>query len=43
VAFGALPPSQAERLGWLSARDARALARADALFALPPYFSPDPF
>jgi predicted acetyltransferase len=43
VAFGALPASHAERLGWLSARDARALARAEALLALPPYFSPDPF
>jgi predicted acetyltransferase len=43
VAFGALPASHAARLGWLSARDDRALQLADALLALPPYFSPDPF
>ncbi|HEY3816549.1 MAG TPA: GNAT family N-acetyltransferase [Polyangiaceae bacterium] len=43
VAFGALPPSRAARLGWLTARDASALALADALLGLPPYFSPDPF
>ena len=43
VAFGALPVARAARLGWLTARDARALALADALLALPPYFSPDPF
>jgi len=43
VAFGALPASRAARLGWLTARDARALALAEALLALPPYFSPDPF
>jgi len=43
VAFGALPASRASRLGWLTARDAQALALADALLALPPYFSPDPF
>ncbi len=43
VAFGALPASHAERLGWLTARDAGALALAEALLALPPYFSPDPF
>jgi predicted acetyltransferase len=43
VAFGALPASRAARLGWVSARDDRALAAVDALLALPPYFSPDPF
>ena len=43
VAFGALPASHAARLGWLAARDDRALATAEALLALPPYFSPDPF
>jgi predicted acetyltransferase len=43
VAFGGLPPSRAARLGWLTARDARALAQAETLLALPPYFSPDPF
>jgi predicted acetyltransferase len=43
VAFGALPVSHAVRLGWVAARDAEALARADALLSLPPYFSPDPF
>jgi len=43
VAFGALPVSHAQRLGWLAARDDRALALAGNLLALPPYFSPDPF
>jgi predicted acetyltransferase len=43
IAFGALAPTRAARLGWVEARDALALARADELFALPPYFSPDPF
>jgi predicted acetyltransferase len=43
VAFGALPASQAARLDWLRVRDDRTLARAEALFALPAYFSPDPF
>jgi len=43
VAFGALPASHAARLGWLAARDDRALGLADTLLALPPYFSPDPF
>lgn len=43
VAFGALPLSHAARLGWVTARDDRALALAGALLALPPYFSPDPF
>lgn len=43
VAFGALPAARAARLGWLTARDSRALALAEALLALPPYFSPDPF
>lgn len=43
VAFGALPARDAARLGMLAARDERALALADALFRLPPYFSPDPF
>lgn len=43
VALGALRPSAAARLGWLAARDARALSAADALLGLPPYFSSDPF
>lgn len=43
VAFGALRVPDAVRLGWATARDAVALARADALLAMPPYFSPDPF
>jgi predicted acetyltransferase len=43
VAFGALPASHAARLGWLAARDDRALELAETLLALPPYFSPDPF
>jgi predicted acetyltransferase len=43
VAFGALPVADAARLGWVEARDQRALAVANDLFALPPYFSPDAF
>ena len=43
IAYGALGAGDAARLGMLAARDAGALARADALFRLPPYFSPDPF
>jgi predicted acetyltransferase len=43
IAFGALPAAQAARLGWLMASDERALAFANTLLALPPYFSPDPF
>lgn len=43
VALGGLRPSAAARLGWLVARDDRALSLADALLRLPPYFSPDPF
>jgi predicted acetyltransferase len=43
VAFGALPVAHAVRLGWVEARDDRALALASALFAMPPYFSPDAF
>jgi predicted acetyltransferase len=43
VAFGGCRAAHAARLGWLEARDARALEVADALLALPPYFSPDSF
>jgi predicted acetyltransferase len=43
VALGGLPLRSAARLGWATARDARALAAAAELLALPPYFSPDPF
>ncbi|HEX8795022.1 MAG TPA: sterol carrier protein domain-containing protein, partial [Polyangiaceae bacterium] len=43
VAFGALPARDAARLGMLAARDEKTLGLADALFRLPPYFSPDPF
>lgn len=43
VALGALGPRDAARLGWLTARDDAALARAGALLDLPPYFSSDPF
>jgi predicted acetyltransferase len=43
IAFGGLRPIHAARLGWVQARDERALARVDALLALPPFFSPDPF
>ncbi len=43
IAFGALSPSDAARLGWLRAPDPGTLRSADALFALPPYFAVDPF
>jgi len=43
VAFGGIPVAHAARLGWMAARDEASLARAAALFAMPPYFSPDPF
>jgi predicted acetyltransferase len=43
IAFGALAPSDAARLGLVRARDAEALARADAAFTLSPYFAIDPF
>jgi hypothetical protein len=42
-ALGACPATHAARLGWLEAKDPRSLALADALFALPAYFSPDAF
>jgi predicted acetyltransferase len=42
-AFGACPATHAARLGWLEAKGDRSLALADALFALPAYFSPDAF
>jgi predicted acetyltransferase len=43
IAYGALGVADAARLGMLAPRDEEALARADALFRLRPYFSPDPF
>lgn len=43
VAFAGLRPSQAAQLGWLEAREESALALADALLGLPPYFSPERF
>jgi predicted acetyltransferase len=43
ILYGALAPSDAVRLGWLTADDPSAVARADALFALPPYFAIDTF
>jgi len=43
IAFGALAPSAAARIGWLRGRDASTLARADAIFAMAPYFAIDPF
>jgi predicted acetyltransferase len=43
IAFGGLAPSDAARLGWLRAREASALERADHAFALPPYFAIDRF
>ena len=42
VLYGGLRPSDAARLGLLDA-DARTLARADAIFALPPLAPVDPF
>ncbi len=41
--YGAVAPSQGARLGWLTADDPGTLALADALFALPAFFSQDPF
>jgi hypothetical protein len=41
--LGARPATLAARLGWLEPKDERSLALADALFALPAYFSPDAF
>jgi predicted acetyltransferase len=41
--LGARPATLAARLGWLEAKGERSLALADALFALPAYFSPDAF
>src|SRR5579872_6323897 len=43
MAFGGLSASSAAALGRLDARSARSLAASDALFACPPYFSPDTF
>jgi predicted acetyltransferase len=43
VAFGALRMRDAALFGWVEARDERVLFLADAIFALPPYFSRDPF
>ncbi|MGH7296418.1 MAG: hypothetical protein ACRELB_15880 [Polyangiaceae bacterium] len=44
-AFRLHPPLRlpAEVLGWATARDDDAAARAATLLDLPPYFSPDPF
>jgi predicted acetyltransferase len=43
IAFGGLRASAAARLGRLAATGPSALERADAILAIPPYFSPDPF
>jgi predicted acetyltransferase len=43
VAFGAMSPSDAARLGWLHPPDAGTLRAADALFALAPYNALDTF
>ena len=43
IAFGALAPTDAARIGWLKVPDPGTLRAADALFALPPYFAVDPF
>jgi predicted acetyltransferase len=43
IAFGALAPNEAARLGWVRARDEAALLLADEAFALPPYFAIDAF
>jgi predicted acetyltransferase len=42
VLYGGLAPTDAARLGWARA-DAGTLSLADALFASPPFHSPDPF
>jgi hypothetical protein len=41
--FGGLSPTDATRMGVLEPRDAGALARAEALLALPPFFTLDAF
>ncbi len=43
VAYGGILPSRAARLRLFSEASAGALVRADALLALPPFFSIDPF
>jgi predicted acetyltransferase len=39
IAFGGLRVASAQRLGWIVTREASAVAAADEIFALPPYFS----
>src|SRR5262249_29168597 len=43
IAYGALPPSDAARIGWLRTEDPSCLIDADRLLRLRPYFSTDPF
>ncbi len=43
ILFGGLSPSDAARLGWLTADDDATLRRADELLELPPFFAIDPF
>jgi predicted acetyltransferase len=43
ILYGGLPPSQAARIGWLSADSEATLRLADALFNHPPFFALDPF
>jgi sterol carrier protein len=42
MAYGGLAPSHAERLELANIR-IQARATAEAVFAMPPYFSPDPY
>jgi hypothetical protein len=42
VAYGGLSPFRAEQIGVASVRP-EARAAVEAAFAMPPYFSPDPF
>jgi len=43
VLYGALTPSAGSRLGWITADSPATLALADALFALPAFFTRDTF
>jgi predicted acetyltransferase len=43
IAYGATSARDAAALGWVRVNDEERLARADAIFALPPYFAIDEF
>jgi len=43
IALGGLRVAGAARLGWVNARESRAISVADQIFALPPYFSVERF